>query len=373
MATLSHYVIWAFLGCAGVVAAAEEIAAPAGPAQPQQGDEDKAPPAVVTTAAVAQASIAQSRAGVANILNPDALIQLDSDIRAATISANFSAREYERYRLTKSLSLHIVEGAQRQAETDATQLNLLKLRLKQTWGDDAPFLNDESRKTLVEALSTGSLSLVRIDFPDAAGERPRNVRVAALTGGTEMPLKELWSAPSGNLAMPGASYFGLIEPAPGLRHLDRARAIADAGEAKIGVIIPQSALIVFAGETWCYVETAPQTFERRKVPLTWPVASGYLVESGFAPGTKVVVRGASTLLSREAEPSGDEEEDDGPSKAKPAAKPKAPPDAPSASNDGDEAGKAAGGGAPGKDDHEDDKAAATTGSVTGASSRPRAE
>lgn len=280
--------------------------------QADAGGEAVAPAAVVTTVVLEPAKIAQQVTGVANILSPDALIQLDADIRAAEIAASFSERELARYKSTKSLSLHVIEGAQRQAETAATQRNLLELRLKNSWGDTSPFIKAADRKKLIDKLSTGKMVLARLDFSEVRGERLQNFRVMPLHAGALTAIETLWPAPSGNSAMPGISYFGLIASGPGLRHLDRARVIADRGPAQPGVVIPQSALIVFAGETWCYVETSPQKFERRKVPLTSPVADGYLVDSGFAAGTKVVVRGASTLLSREAGPGEDDEDDDGP-------------------------------------------------------------
>jgi hypothetical protein len=77
------------------------------------------------------------------------------------------------------------------------------------------------------------------------------------------------------------------------------------------VVIPSAAIIVFGGQSWCYVETGDKTYERRVVPLEDPVEGGYLVRSGFAPGTKVVVRGAGVLLAREAEPESDEGDDEG--------------------------------------------------------------
>lgn len=301
--------LFGLLVSSGVMAVAED--------EPAKNAGDAGlPPAVVKTVAVKAAAIPQSVTGIANVLSPDTLIQLDADIRAAQIAVDFSRREYERYKSTKSLSIHIIESAQRQSETADAQLAVLQLRLRQAWGDTSPFLKDEQRPKIVEELSSGKKVLVRLDFAQSRGERPKNIRVAPLSGGHETAVKTVWPAPTGNAAMPGISYFAIVDSGPGLRHLDRARVIADIGEAQSGVVIPSAALVVTAGETWCYVETGPQKFERRKVPLTWPVAEGYLVENGFAPGTKVVVRGASTLLSREAEPGDDDDDDDGPPIAK---------------------------------------------------------
>jgi hypothetical protein len=86
--------------------------------------------------------------------------------------------------------------------------------------------------------------------------------------------------------------------------------VADAASERAGLVIPNSAIVVYASEAWCYVETEPQKFERRSVPLDYPVDEGYLVTAGFEAGDKIVVRGASTLLSREVAPDFEGEDDD---------------------------------------------------------------
>jgi hypothetical protein len=149
-----------------------------------------------------------------------------------------------------------------------------------------------------------------MDFPQASGARPLNVRIIPLGGGPATAIDTIWIAPSGNQAMPGVSYFGLIASGPGLRAGDRAKLTAETA-TRSGVVIPSASIVVSESRTWCYVEAAPEKFERRAVPLDIPVADGYLVETGFEPGTKVVIYGASTLLAREAEPANDDEDADG--------------------------------------------------------------
>jgi hypothetical protein len=266
-------------------------------------------PVVAQSVELKAAQAASQLTGVATILIPDALVQIDADIKAAHIAADFSKGTAERYRSTHTLSRQTVENAERQAGTDATQQKLLETRLKHAWGDDAPFLDATRREDLIAKLASGSAALVRLDFPDVAGGQPRNVRVAPLSGGESRPVKLMWTAPSGNQSMPGVSYFGLIDAGPGLRPGDRARLIAEASETSAGVIIPNSAIVIFSGQSWCYVETAPGKYERRAVTLDLPIGEGYLVRSGFTAGMRVVVRGASLLLSREAGPGEDDDED----------------------------------------------------------------
>ncbi len=94
--------------------------------------------------------------------------------------------------------------------------------------------------------------------------------------------------------------------------------VADSPHGATGVIIPSAAIVVYAGQSWCFIETAPGKYERRAVALDLPISDGYLVSGGFTTDMRVVVRGASLLLSREAGP-GEVDDDDGPAK-KPADK-----------------------------------------------------
>lgn len=264
------------------------------------------------TAVVLQpAEAPQKLDGIATLVSPEGLAQLNADLRAAEIAANFSSRAFSRYKETKTLPEHSIDNAERQASTDATQVALLKLKLRNTWGDKAPFVAPGPRQQIVDELSSGRTTLVRFDFPRSADTELTNVAVQPLSGGAATEVSSIWVAPSGSIAMPGTSFFGLMPAGPGLRPGDRARVTANSKIETSGVIVPASAVVVHAGASWCYVETKPGTFERKPVALDEPVADGYLVKD-FPPGTKVVAQGASVLLSRESEPVGGDDDDDGP-------------------------------------------------------------
>ncbi len=313
--------------CIAVCLAVGACEAPLSKETAEPGETAKPPPAVVRTLALEPASGTHMTHGVANVLNPDPLVQLDADLRAAAIAAEFSKGQAERFRSTTALSRQTVENAERQAALEASQVSLLEARLRQTWGEDAPFIRPEERQRILATLTSGAEALVRLDFPHSSADGLRNVRVSPLAGGETTPVTRFWVAPSGNLSMPGSSYFALVPAGPGLRPGDRARLTADIGSERTGVIVPSSAIVVFASQSWCYVETGPQEFKREPVSLEFPLAEGYLVAEGFAPGTKVVVRGASTLLSREAAPNFVGDDDDGGAPAAPVARAEPAPSA----------------------------------------------
>lgn len=274
------------------------------------GDRPNAVPLPVHTVTLIASNEPVKLQGIATVLNPDALLQLDADIRSATVAASFSHGQLERFKASTMLSRQTLENAARQEGMDASQLKLLLTRLQQSWGDKAPFVTAEARQTLMADIADGKRAVLRLDFPDMAADEPENVRVVPLRGGPETKVDVLWAAPSGNLAMPGVSFFGLINAGPGLRAGDRARVIADSPERLSGAVIPNAALVVYGGKSWCYVETGPKKYERKIVSLEAPVDDGFFVKSGFDPGTRVVVKGASVLLAREATPGGLDDDDD---------------------------------------------------------------
>lgn len=262
------------------------------------------------SAALQPAEAAQKINGIATLISPDVLTQLNAEIRAAEIAFAFSQRTVERFKGTTSLGEHRLDNAERQAATDGTQVALLELRLRNAWGETAPFLAAANRQRLVDELSSGKTTLVRLDFPRSVERDAKNVRITPLGGGEQIAVDEVWPAPSGNLAMPGTSFFGIMPTGPGLRPGDRAKVTAERNAPASGVIVPAAAVVVHAGDSWCYVETKPGAYERKRVSLATPVADGYLTDD-FAAGTKVVIQGASALLSREAEPGSFDDDDDG--------------------------------------------------------------
>ncbi len=88
-----------------------------------------APP--VHTIALVASNQAVKLEGIATVLN----------IRSATVAANFSHGQLERFKASTMLSKQMLESAVRQEGIDASQLKLLSTRIRQSWGDKAPFLD----------------------------------------------------------------------------------------------------------------------------------------------------------------------------------------------------------------------------------------
>ena len=268
--------------------------------------------AVVSVVPLKAATQAAAIEGTATVLSPDTLIQIDADMRTAKIATDFSKAQLTRaetlFKDKVTVSRQDMETAARQFATDNIQAGLLDVRLRSMWGEGAPFLDKDRRSEIVTKLSKGEVNIVRLDFPNSDAANPRNVKIAPFSGAAAASVETLWPAPQGNQAIPGAAFLAIAASGPGLRQGDRARVSADTGEAKSGVVIPNSAVVITEGRAWCFLEKKADKFVRRPVSLENPVDGGYLVKSGFAEGDKVVVRGAGHLLAREAGP-GDDDDD----------------------------------------------------------------
>lgn len=260
--------------------------------------------AVVQTVPLVKAPQLSTLTGHASVLNPDSLIQADADIRTARLAAEYSRSVFIRtetlLKTSVAVSKQTFETAQRQTETDAVHLKLLENRLQEVWGREAPFINGDDRTPLIMALSEGQTIIVRADIAGSSPGPIDDVTLTPLGGGPDTRVDVVWAAPSGNLSMPGVSYYAIAKASPGLRAGDRAAFSAVVRSGVEGVTIPRSAIVIAQGGAWCFVETAPQAYARKPVVLDTPVDDGYQVTDGFAEGERVVVRGAAMLLAREA-------------------------------------------------------------------------
>ncbi len=80
------------------------------------------------------------------------------------------------------------------------------------------------------------------------------------------------------------------------------------GEPVTGVLIPRSAIVRYGGQTWVYVQTEEDRFERRAVVLHSPTEAGWFATSGVSAGDRIVVTGAQMLLSEELKAQIEQEE-----------------------------------------------------------------
>jgi hypothetical protein len=265
------------------------------------------------------------------VLSPRGLATLSATCVAdagklAMVRANLAVarNEYRRlnvlYHEDQTTSLKTLQAARgtlesTRAQTNAAQLqiHLDELAVEQQWG---PVLKNwlVARSPAFERILAGREWLVEITLAASAARRlPETVRLSAPSG-SEVSARLISSFPQTNPVIQGLNFLYVIPARPGFAPGLNLSAEIPVGPARSGVVIPSAAVVWSTGEAWAYKQTAPGHFERLLVSTEDPVAGGWFVTAGFAPGDQVVTRAAEELFSAETQPStgggGDEGDDD---------------------------------------------------------------
>lgn len=258
----------------------------------------------VATAPLVAARRQAVATGFARVLDPVPLATLDSDLVTTATAAAASRAEAVR---TKALaaadatvSLKVAQAAQAQASADAARLALLRRRVGLEWGP--VFAGDASRSRLIAELVAGRAALVRIDAPAGTGGA-RGARMQ-LSGGETIDIAILGPARTADPRVQTGGLIGVVRgPAAARLGVGMSAPVTLSGAAGgAGVVVPRSALIRTAGQTFAYVRKDATHFERRALVAPTSQPEGLFSAGGFSPGEPVVVCGALALLAAETAP-----------------------------------------------------------------------
>ena len=260
----------------------------------------------ITTVAAEAKSFRTGARGLGVVLGLDALAQTDADLSVAESAAQASQAALTRaqgmFNADTGVSRQVLEAAQRQAVTDAAQLALAQRKSTATWGRDAPWRTAAERRALMQKIAAGDVVVIRATLPaNILGSGAPTLRVEPLgarAGSKPVTASTVWSGPA-DPAVPGRSYYMLVESAKDLAEGDHVRATGSAGAETPGAYVPAGAVLIAEGGTWLYIEEKPGYFVRQVVELSQPSGEGYIVTHGVQPGEKIVTKGAGHLLAKE--------------------------------------------------------------------------
>jgi hypothetical protein len=242
------------------------------------------------------------------VLDPEPLAALDAELASTRAQVAASRAEYERARLLHSeqqnVSLKDFEIARAKFQADQAQLNLLNHPLADEWGTKISAMAPAQRASLIDALTKRIAGIVRLSLPpgQSLSQEPTEARITVLGYDTHpLVTSSIWYAPTADPHLQGQGFLLKVE-AQGfpLRPSTTVTGhLESPGTAKLGVVVPEAAVVRTGDRAWAYVQVAPTQFERRQLVVTLPAARGWFVTSGFATGDHVVVSGAQALLSEE--------------------------------------------------------------------------
>ena len=268
----------------------------------------------IGVATVEQTTHCGETAGLATVLPPQALIDLRNQYMVATAQADkavaaltASHREYERLKALYSDDQNISEKAFQAAEaawrgdhaaeqSAQAAVDAIEQGTRQTWGTVLTTAVVDNMP-LFRRLAAQQEVLLRIAAPSGSRLPVPPGKVSVVGDDGVLRTAALISAsPQADPRIQGPTFF-YAAAAEGLLPGTTLTAHLPIGPLETGVTIPASAVVLWQGKTWYYVESAPGRFVRHELTGAVPVADGW-----FAPrlaAMRVVVRGAQTLLSEE--------------------------------------------------------------------------
>jgi hypothetical protein len=233
-----------------------------------------------------------------------------ADATAVRAAIGNSQQEYQRLlalnRDNRNVSDRAVQAAEAAWKADQakltaaeTQANSLRDSLRQQWGETLARWATEPQGGALAKLLSHEEALVQIVLPD--GAQPQNIDIKpAASRGKPVVAVLVSASPQTDPTLQGRTFY-YRAPAGELRAGMRveARFKAQAGKTAGGVIVPNTAVVWYAGKAWAYRKQDDDQFVRSLVDTSQEVGDGWFNRSGFQAGDIVVVSGAQLLLSEE--------------------------------------------------------------------------
>lgn len=256
-----------------------------------------------------------------SVMSIDSLIDLrtrylaaKSDIEVLRTSLTQNKNEYSRlYALNqddKNVSDKVVAIAASNIKADEAKIAAAESSAKniadsmrQLWGDAlTKHAIEQKASGLLQNLISGKEVLIQTTLPfDAAEPRESSSIMIAPTATTSHTIRAYYisRAPVSNSTIQGKTYFYLAKTTE-LRAGMQVNALsATSSKSSSGVIIPNNAIIWYAGKPWVYLKTGNDTFSRLPVNTDIEVENGWFYQGILKADDRVVTSGAQLLLSEE--------------------------------------------------------------------------
>lgn len=242
------------------------------------------------------------------ILDPAPLSKLNNDLLTAQAALSAADAQYQRtrrlYADQKNASLRDLQGAQASYLADKSQLGSLEQQLRNDWGEKIALMDPQSRSRLVGALIDRREAIARLTVPigDLIDDAPYTAEIAVV-GHEGQPLntQAVYPAPTVVPTLQGQTFFVLVAARefPIRSGAAASARIPTSSTSEQGVVVPRSAVVRYAGDDWVYRQLAGDRFVRLEIVPVEITDRGYFVTENIAPGMRIVISGAQTLLSEE--------------------------------------------------------------------------
>ena len=264
------------------------------------------------------ATFARARVGVpALVLSVQELatfrngyVTTQSQIEKDRVDLDVARKEYARLKMlfdnnqnVSEKALQSAEGSLRSLEADERaaeqQLILQEAVVEQQWGSAVAKWAIDGSPELGRVLAARDVFLQATLSLEQNYSAPKIISVE-IPGRTRTEATLISPFPRVDPRIQGRSFLYLAPAQPELTPGVNLIADISVGNQMRGVIIPASAVVWSEGKAWAYLQTAQNQLSRHEIATDIPTDNGYFVSAGLPAGSKVVTRGAQSLLSEES-------------------------------------------------------------------------
>lgn len=256
-----------------------------------------------------------------NVMNIDSLIELrtrylaakaDADVLRTTLVHN--KNEYSRLHALnlddknvsdKAVAATLAEVKAMEAKISATESSAKNIAdsIQQLWGEVlTKHATNQNSSALMQSLIANKEVLIQTTLPiDAADPDINSSITVAPTSAPSQSIRAHYisRAPISNNVIQGKTYFYLAKTTD-LRAGMQVKAISTtSSHSSNGVIIPNDAIVWYAGKPWVYRKTGEDQFHRLPVSTDIEVESGWFYQGTLKADDRIVTSGAQLLLSEE--------------------------------------------------------------------------
>jgi hypothetical protein len=256
-----------------------------------------------------------------NVVSIDSLIELrnrylavksEIDVLKATLSHDKS--EFERLKAlnqdNKNVSDKALAGAAANTKSDETKITAAESNAKnisdsirQLWGDTlAQHAINPKTSNLLQALISNKRVLIQTTLPFDAAEPKQNssIMIAPTAAPSHtMSAQYVSPAPLTNSTIQGKTYFYHAVTNELRAGMQINATTATSSKKSNGVIVPNNAIIWYAGKPWVYQKTGADQFSRKPIHTNIEVDDGWFYQGHLKANDEVVISGAQLLLSEE--------------------------------------------------------------------------
>jgi hypothetical protein len=275
----------------------------------------------ITTSPLKSSKHQSSLSSYGSVVGIDNLIDLRSrylaakaDIEVLRTALTYNKSEFTRLQALnqddKNISDKVVATTRSNIKADEAKIAAAESSAKsitdsmrQMWGDTlTQHATSLEKSELLQNLISNQEVLIQITLPFDAAEPVQNSSIMiAPTAAPGQSIRALYlsRAPASSATIQGKTYFYHAKTKE-LRAGMQVNAIsATTAKASDGVIIPNAAIIWYAGKSWVYKKTADDKFSRIPVVTDIEIGNGWFYQGNLKPDDQLVVSGAQLLLSEE--------------------------------------------------------------------------